>query len=996
MRNSAQSVAEPRSQGPRSNLTARALATIAMAVRLAGEYSTAIVGLLGIAIMWTGLLYSLSVERQAAIDDAFDDTNNYARALQEQTAGIVRAIDQTLLYARATYLRAPDQFDIAQWSEHGGFLTNSAFQLSIIDKTGQLRASSLGPIASPVDLRDREHFRAQEMSSGDRLFVGRPVTLRVADKLAIQFTRRIVDPDGAFAGVVSVSLDPFFLTRFYASLNLGSEGIAVLIGTDGVIRARAPNGRETIGRSLVNTPIMRSFARTSDGRVSAVSAVDGIRRLYSYRGVENYPLLVAVGMSERDVLAKWEYDQHSHFAIAAVVSAALLIVIASTVRYQSHLRGARAAVQESEARHANKSRLLDVTLQNMDQGIIKMDADQVVEVANRRMGELFDLPEQVATGPHTQPEMLRLLWERGDFGRGDPDFASWFDRFSRAGGYGGDGTPYELSRPNGLVIEVRGRSLPDGGAVQTFTDITERKLAEETLRAARDEADRSSRAKAEFLAMMSHEIRSPMSGLLGITELLRETPLAPDQSAMIDLVQGSAASLLRVVNDILDFSKMEAGSLVLNLEPVDPRHLIATISEPTALAAAGKGLRFTSVIAADVPERVLLDPLRLRQVLVNLFTNAVKFTATGTVGLSVTCAEADAGEPLLCFTVSDSGIGMSPEQLGRLFEPFSQADASTTKVFGGTGLGLTISRRLARLLGGDVTAASEPGRGSVFRLHLPLRRAPAGFPPADCQAAPAPPVALDVKRILVAEDQATNRWLIERQLEHLGCSVTAVENGRAALAALDTGEYDLLITDCHMPEIDGVALTRLIRAAEAVRGRSPMLILGLTADVSTGMRERCLAAGMTELAAKPIDLHRLRAALAGLTQNLEVKPADASDAPAAVFDPATFHELFGDDEMEGRMWLVSWLEAGAEMISDVERNIATGDRDALAGNAHKLASASLAVGAAILGRLGRRLETAAPAAPPAELDGLADDVVAAWDAARRAVSRFAAECEAVA
>jgi signal transduction histidine kinase/HPt (histidine-containing phosphotransfer) domain-containing protein/ActR/RegA family two-component response regulator len=1004
----------------------RALGRIAAAARFTGEHGVAIVGLFGIVILWAGLLWSLSVERQAAIDSAFQDTNNFARALQEQTTGIVRAIDQTLLFARSAYLRAPRQFDVSQWSEHGEFLTNSAFQLSIIDKDGQLRASSLGPVTSPVDLSGREHFRVQAESSEDRLVISKPIALHLIDKSAIQFTRRMVGPDGAFAGVISVSLDPLYLSRFYDSLNLGRQGVVILAGRDGIIRARAPSWQNMIGDSLADSPIMRMLAARDNGGLNVISPLDGIKRVASYRAVPGYNLFVLVAMGENDVLAKWAQDQRSHLAMAGAVSVVLLTVVISIVAHQSRLRRARDALRESDALHSKKSHLLDVTLQNMDQGIIKMDASQVVEVVNRRMGELFDLPGNVATGPHTQPEMLKRLWERGEYGRDDPDFATWFARFSAAGGYGGDGIPYELIRPTGRVLEVRGRALPDGGAVQTFTDITARKQAEQTLRAARDEADRSSRAKAEFLSMMSHEIRTPMSGLLGVVELLRETPLAPEQLRMIELVHGSAASLLRIVNDILDFSKMEAGRLAVNLEPVELRQVAAAAVEPASLSGASKGLLFTTEVAADVPVWLMLDPLRLRQILTNLLGNAIKFTASGTVSLGVTREAEPTGEETLCFAVSDTGIGMSPEQIGRLFEPFSQADISTTKVFGGTGLGLTISRRLARLLGGDVTVESRPGEGSVFRLRLRLVRAVADAGQSAAQGANCADDETAVfprpMRILVAEDQETNRWLIEHQLERLGCSVTAVENGRAALAALTGMTYDLLLTDCHMPETDGPELTRLVRAAELARGTPRMIILGLTADVSAEMRARCLAAGMNDVIGKPVDLRRLRAALAGLTSPGDAEPDDtqpgAAGGPesggpesggpesggpdsgdhdaAAVFDPAACRELFASGAAEGREWLAEYLDAAAELVAGVERTVARGDRNALAANAHKLAGASLSVGAMCLGRLARRLEADAPEAPAAELRETADAVIVAWRDARRAIGAFVSDPEAVA
>jgi CheY-like chemotaxis protein/HPt (histidine-containing phosphotransfer) domain-containing protein len=434
----------------------------------------------------------------------------------------------------------------------------------------------------------------------------------------------------------------------------------------------------------------------------------------------------------------------------------------------------------------------------------------------------------------------------------------------------------------------------------------------------------------------------------------------------------------------------------VDLEPVDLRQLVATVIEPTTLSGRAKGLLVTHEVAADVPAWLMLDPLRLRQILTNLLSNAVKFATFGKVSLVVTREAPATGEETLCFAVLDTGIGMSPAQISRLFEPFSQADISTTKIFGGSGLGLTISRRLARLLGGDITVESQPGKGCVFRLHLQLvRGAPgAGGVVANTATDPAFPGPM---RILVAEDQETNRWLIEHQLERLGCSVTVAADGRAALTALVGMTYDLLLTDCHMPEIDGLELTQLIRAAEVARGVSPMPILGLTADVSREMRARCIEAGMNDVVAKPINLRRLRAALSGVTQPGDSEPGVAgSPGAAAVFDPTIYRELFASEAADGREWIGAYLDAAADLVSDVERDVARGDRDALAANAHMLASASLAVGAICLGRIGRRLEAAAREAPAAELRETGDAVIAAWRDAQRAIRGFLAEPETVA
>jgi signal transduction histidine kinase/HPt (histidine-containing phosphotransfer) domain-containing protein/ActR/RegA family two-component response regulator len=742
------------------------------------------------------------------------------------------------------------------------------------------------------------------------------------------------------------------------------------------------------------------------------------------------------------------------------------------------------------------------------------------------MGELFDLPPSVGADRPSQREVMRLLWERGEYGMHDGDFDTWFGRLMVADGLGGNERHSEHRRPNGRVIGIRRTSLPDGGEVQTFTDITERKQAEDklqfanvlleaqiqafpdgilvvdtdrqissfnerfadiwqlpqallkqrdehvalaaalpllkdpqgfaarvrflydhpeqaggdevalvdgrfvdcrtvqlhaptgrnlgriwcfrditqtkaaeaALRDARDDADRSARAKSEFLAMMSHEIRSPMSGLLGIIELLRETELDSGQLRMIELMHGSAASLLRIVNDILDFSKMEAGALSFSAEAALLRDVVGATVEANALAAADKGVRFTTDIAEDVPDCVLLDVLRLRQILVNLLTNAIKFTAAGAVRLCVARASGPDGAATLEFAVHDSGIGMSREQLGRLFEPFTQADASTTKRYGGTGLGLTISRRLARLLGGDITVESEPGQGSVFRLHLPLLLADPAAAPAAEQSLVADRRLFAALHVLVVEDQDTNRWLIWRQLERLGVTATAVPDGPAALAALRGARCDLLITDCHMPGMDGAELTHCVRTAEAAHGTARLPVLGLTADVTQRTRNRCLEAGMDDIVAKPINLNQLGTAILRLVAGLPV-PARPGEAPAAaaVFDHGTYAELFAGAEDEGGAWLSAYLDTSASLCGEIREAAIGNDRAALAEAAHRLAGVALSVGATASGALCRELEIAAPRAPPPEIERLLGALDDALAAARQQIGRLiAADAEPVA
>ncbi len=586
-----------------------------------------------------------------------------------------------------------------------------------------------------------------------------------------------------------------------------------------------------------------------------------------------------------------------------------------------------------------------------------------------------------------------MAWQRGEFGACVGTFDDWFRGFLAE--HAGPTPVWEHHRANGKIIEVRSSNLSDGRVVRTFTDITERKQSEDALRAARDGANRSAQAKSEFLAMMSHEIRSPMSGLLGIIELLHETGLDQDQRHMIELLRGSGASLLRVLNDVLDFSKIDAGKIELQMEQIELRQFVSALIGSIASNAGAKDLSLAADVAPELPTWISTDAARLRQILVNLLGNAIKFTAAGSVRLMVSGTTLPDLGRTVAFAVSDSGIGIATESIGRLFEPFTQADASTTRTFGGTGLGLSISRRLARLLGGDIAVTSELGHGSVFTLCIPLVAAggvatPGGTPGQD--------LALPALRVLIAEDQLTNRWLLERQLKRLGCSVATVPDGRAALVALDDADYDMLITDCHMPEIDGEALTRMIRATEAARLRRRMPILGLTADVTTAMQERCAAAGMNAVVAKPIDLRHLQATIARLVQSAGgVTIAEAGNlATAAVFDPTNWRELFADDAADGRQWLAAFLAAATELVDRIEHMAVERDWDAMAAEAHKLAGASLGVGAIRLGMLARQLETAAPGAPEPELSRLAQAIVAAHREVQAEISRCLAVEETVA
>ncbi len=384
------------------------------------------------------------------------------------------------------------------------------------------------------------------------------------------------------------------------------------------------------------------------------------------------------------------------------------------------------------------------------------------------------------------------------------------------------------------------------------------RIAEERERALQS-AEHASFVKSRFLANMSHEIRTPLNGILGMTQLLADSRLDDEQRFRLDVVQRSGRHLLVLINDILDFSKIEAGRLAIEHAPFDLRRAVADVTDLLAAIAHDKNIGFRTTIDADVPGWVEGDVSRVKQVLQNLLGNAIKFTDRGEVRLTV--RRGAPGEASLRFEVEDTGPGIPADQLSSVFDAFRQVDGSHARRHGGTGLGLTISRDLARAMGGDIGCTSEVGRGSTFWFNAELPET--AMPPAAASRA-GEGAESDLRlagRVLVAEDNSINALVAKGHLEKLGLAVDCVENGRQALERAIDGGYDLILMDCQMPEMDGFEATRLIRAHERASGRKPVKVVALTANAIRGDQERCRAAGMDDYLSKPFETSDLRAAL---------------------------------------------------------------------------------------------------------------------------------------
>ncbi len=766
---------------------------------------------------------------------------------------------------------------------------------------------------------------------------------------------------------------------------------------------------------------------------------------------------------------------------------------------------------------AEKEAHLRLALDNMQGGMRLIDNDRNYVFFNQQYLDLYDYPEGLLkVGDSIRVENLYSA-QRGDFGFGDPDALT--DHSLAQLPAQDEATSWERTITGGKTLRVHAAPTPEGGYVSIVTDITERKKAEEELKVAKDKAESATRAKSSFLAAMSHEIRTPMNGVVGMIDLLRETKLDMDQRQMMRTVRDSAFSLLQIINDILDFSKIEAGRMDLEIIPISVRDIVEGVADTLQPNAFNRGLKLSIFIDPEIPDWVLGDQVRLRQILFNLGGNAIKFTENspekqGRVMIRAECiGRKTKKKAKIRFSVEDNGIGLSKSAQSNLFGAFTQAESSTTRRFGGTGLGLSICKKLAHIMKGSIGVTSEEGVGSIFtvefpveidhespprtdepdltgirtivsipneearaiafrylehkgcevrdagdlgnlrsaaieaaksgnpydaviicsmwsaddqkktvdslrgnpeleNLHFvictedrtaskgmilpdlvvvenfPLRRSAFlhGFAMAVGRASPliedeheritedsnkAPTIdeALAQGRlILVAEDNVTNQDVIRRQVNKLGYACEIADDGKQALEMWRSRSYAVLLTDCHMPEMDGYQLTGAIRKAE-MDSDERVPIVAITANALQGEGDRCLSAGMDDYLAKPLELKKLKItlkkwmpALAVVEEEIEAMEEAEPSAPiadsAAAVDPSALREMFDDDEETVKEILKDFVEPSRAIVKEIEDAYGKRQAKGVGAAAHKLKSSSRAIGATALAGLCSELEQA--------------------------------------
>ena len=802
--------------------------------------------------------YALYHSRQQQVQRAEVVTQNIASALDQTVSSSVLQVDlslQAVTDELERELAAKGLDDSAVLA----LLKRQQARLPFVESLRVSDANGLAILGNGVQrsdhfsLADRDYFLSLRAHPAQGLFVTKPVYGRISHHYIVILARRFNGPQGQFAGVAWATMDVNHFTTLMARYALGAHGALALRDADLGLIARYPalpgSSAAQVGIQTVSPEAHALFdSGLSSATYHTQHPVDGVERIYTYRRLAAAPMTVLVGEATADYLEPWHDELLKSAAVALVC---LLLSAFGGAKLLTLMRQAEAqerTLRTSEAKLRKLFELcpLGIALTDMQGRFLEANA-AFSGICGYSAEELLALDTWALTPPEYQEAEAEQL-----------------AALARSGRYGPYSKEYRRKDGSLVAVQLNGVSVSaeDGKSYiwSIVEDVTQRREFEAKLQTAKEAAEAASAAKSSFLATMSHEIRTPMNGILGMAQLLLQADLpAPKRLEFTRIILQSGQTLLALLNDILDLSKIEAGKFTLESLPYCPADIVGEIHTLFLACAEDKGLTLSVQTDAASANHYLGDPTRLRQMLANLVGNAIKFTPAGLVQLSAAVLQDLDGRDVLELAVSDTGIGIPEQQQALLFESFSQADSSTTRQYGGSGLGLSIVRKLAERMGGQASVQSTPGQGSRFWLRLPVAAAAPSEPKAVPPAAAAQAQA--AKPILVVEDNAINRTVVQALLQQLGYACLCVADGQQALQWVQSGERAaLVLMDCQMPVLDGFEATRRMRQWESQhRQTPPLVIVALSADGDE--RAHCLQAGMDDFLGKPLDIQELQRVL---------------------------------------------------------------------------------------------------------------------------------------
>ncbi len=871
-----------------------------------------------IALIWTGTLSAIARQRAQAearvTAQAESQAKDVARALNRQLLDI----DQTLRMAVGAWQSDPAHFDLQAWQSRAVALRGISGATLMLDERGHVIQSTIPGAGGPdVSVTGQILSAMQHGASGGQAFVGPAVFDPVTRQWHITVARLMRHPDGSLAGLIVTDWRVEAITSIFAAADLGDHPLAELVGmSDGRLRAVTGPPAGAANESIAGTPMLSALEAAPDGTWIGPSAPDDVERVHAFQQIPGRALDAVVGLDLQDALAPVEdwaaLARVFAGAITALIAVLALILIrgGQKARQQRDLLAnernvlvaANTQLEVAKSLADAKTAQLEATLNGMSDGVAMVDAQLRLVEWNDLFPALAGVPEHILAVGLPMEDILRAQAETGQFGAVDVE-AEVARRMANLRLSDNTGV-VERARPDGRTLELRRKRMPGGGFVTLYRDVTERKQAETALREARRAAETANEAKSRFTAIVSHEIRSPLSALLSTLALLADGGLTTPQQALLSMARRSGDALQGLISDILEMSRMESGQLSLRPSTFDLRGLLDGVVSMFASQAADRGITLRLSVSPDLPVELYSDPLRVRQVLINLLSNAVKFGRAGVVAVLARQEQDLFGGALLHIAVRDHGPVIDADSRARLFRPFSRLDQPGGDESPGSGLGLAISFQIVSLMGGDIGcdpwaepvsgAADEVhASGNEFWLHLPIV-----LPPERLRrsADPVPPPTrriLPRTRILLVEDILANQFLTATLLRREGHMVDTFSDGASASRAVATRPYDIVLMDIFMPDMSGLDVARRIRALPPPAGTVP--IVALTADISVDDQRMCREAGMNSVLDKPVALQELLSALA--TQAWPGMPARMA-GPAAAQPPAEVGPVLAADRID--------------------------------------------------------------------------------------------------